>query len=78
MNVLISSGFRWWNAEAAYAAVLARLLRAAGHGAWLAAPPGTANAEALARRGLAPEAGLRPSDPNPLRWPAERFPRDGS
>lgn len=69
MNVLISSGFRWWNAEAAYAARLAELLRAAGHGAWVIAPGGTANAEALARRGIEPLSDLHPPR-NLLRWPA--------
>lgn len=70
MNVLISSGFRWWNAEAAYAARLAEVLRAAGHGAWVIAPGGTANAEALARRGFDPLTDLQPST-NPLAWPVQ-------
>jgi glycosyltransferase involved in cell wall biosynthesis len=68
VNVLISSGFRWWNAEAAYAARLAELLRGAGHGAWVVAPGGTANAEGLARRGLEPLTGLYPSS-NPFLAP---------
>ena len=71
MNVLISSGFRWWNAEAAYAASLAEVLREAGHGAWIIAPAGTRNAEELARRGLEPVPGLGPLAPNPLLWPAQ-------
>lgn len=71
MNVLVSAAFRWWNAEAAYAATLVRLLREAGHGAWILAEPGTRNAEALAARGLEPIAGLRPWTTNPLHWPRE-------
>ena len=71
MNVLISSGFRWWNAEAAYAATLAELLREAGHGVWVLAPSGTPNAERLGALGLEPIGSIRPGHPNPLRWPGE-------
>jgi len=71
VNVLIGSGFRHWNAEAAYAARLAALLRGAGHGAWVLAPSGSRNATELARRGLEPVTDIRPSHPNPLRWPRE-------
>jgi glycosyltransferase involved in cell wall biosynthesis len=72
VNVLIGSGFPYWNAEADYAARLARLLRGAGHGAWIAAPPGSRNAAELAERGLEPVPDLLPSRANPLFWPRER------
>jgi glycosyltransferase involved in cell wall biosynthesis len=71
VNVLISSGFRWWNAEAAYAATLGVLLREAGHGVWVIAPVSTRNADELARRGLELVMDIRPGYRNPLRWPAE-------
>jgi glycosyltransferase involved in cell wall biosynthesis len=71
VNVLIGSGFRHWNAEAAYAARLAALLRSAGHGAWVLAPPETRNAAELSERGLDPITGIHPSNPNPLHWPGE-------
>ena len=52
MNVLISSPVHWWNAEAAYAAVLAEVLRDAGHGAWVLTRPGTLNHAQMKARGL--------------------------
>ena len=68
MNVLISSGFPYWNAEAEYAAILAELLREAGHGVWMLVHPGTRNAQELHRRGLAPLTGLLPDGASPWRW----------
>ena len=68
MNILLGSGFRHWNAEAAYAARLAALLRGAGHGAWVLAPKESRNAVELAKRGLEPVTEILPSHPNPLRW----------
>ena len=52
MNVLISSPVHWWNAEAAYAAVLAEVLRQAGHKVWVLTRPGTLNHAELEARGL--------------------------
>ncbi len=68
MNVLISSGFPYWNAEAEYAAILAELLREAGHGVWVLTHPGTRNEQELRRRGLAPITGLLPGRTHPWRW----------
>lgn len=52
MNVLISSPVHWWNAEAAYAAVLAEVLRRHGHRAWVLTRPDTLNHAELLSRGL--------------------------
>ncbi len=52
MNVVISSYVHWWNAEAAYAAVLAELLQADGHRVWVLTRRGTYNGAQLRARGL--------------------------
>ncbi len=43
MRILITSNVRWWNAEAAYAAVLARELLNAGHKVWVLTLPNSLN-----------------------------------
>jgi glycosyltransferase involved in cell wall biosynthesis len=58
VNILLSSFTHWWNAEAAYAAVLGETLQAAGHRVTLLAPPGTRNAAQLALRSLRVETGI--------------------
>ena len=52
MNVLISSPVHWWNAEAAYAAVLAEVLRQDGHRVWVLTRPDTLNHAELKARDL--------------------------
>ncbi len=70
MRVLLSSCVHWWNAEAAYAAVLAEELLGAGHQAMVWTQPGTANEAELLRRGLPLITTIPPVGKNPLRWPA--------
>ncbi|MBI4082788.1 MAG: glycosyltransferase family 4 protein [Candidatus Lambdaproteobacteria bacterium] len=67
MNLLLSSCTHWWNAEAAYAAVLGETLQAAGHRVILLAPPGTRNAAQLAGRGLRVETAIPLHAPEPWR-----------
>ena len=43
MRILITSNVRWWNAEAAYAAILARELLNAGHKVWVLTRPNSLN-----------------------------------
>ena len=43
MRILITSNVRWWNAEAAYAATLARELLNAGHKVWVLTLPNSLN-----------------------------------
>lgn len=52
MNILLSSFVHWWNAEAAYAAVLAEVLGADGHRVWVLTRRGTYNGAQLRARGL--------------------------
>ena len=52
MKILLSSYVHWWNAEAAYAAVLGEVLRDDGHRVWMLTRPGTRNHDALQSRGL--------------------------
>ena len=43
MRILITSNVRWWNAEAAYAAILVRELLNAGHKVWVLTHPNSLN-----------------------------------
>ena len=43
MRILITSNVRWWNAEAAYVAILARELLNAGHKVWVLTLPNSLN-----------------------------------
>ena len=43
MRILITSNVRWWSAEAAYAAILARELLNAGHKVWVLTLPNSLN-----------------------------------
>ena len=43
MRILITSNVRWWNAEAAYAAILARELLNVGHKVWVLTLPNSLN-----------------------------------
>ena len=52
MNILIGSNVHWWNAEAAYAAVTARMLQEAGHRVYVLTRPGSENARRLRETGL--------------------------
>ncbi len=52
MNILIGSNVHWWNAEAAYAAVTARMLQEAGHCVYVLTRSGSENARRLREMGL--------------------------
>ncbi len=52
MKILIGSNVHWWNAEAAYAAAIAKLLKQAGHSVFVLTPPESLNSKHLSERGL--------------------------
>ena len=52
MNILIGSNVHWWNAEAAYAAVIAKLLKDDGHRVIVLTRPGSDNEKKLRNLGL--------------------------
>ena len=52
MNILIGSNVHWWNAEAAYAAVIAKLLKDNGHRVIVLTRPGSDNEKKLRNLGL--------------------------
>ena len=73
MNVLISSPVHWWNAEAAYAAVLAEVLGQHGHKVWVLTRPDTLNHAELEARGLPLLTDIPLWERHPLRlWRAIR------
>ena len=52
MNIRIGSNVHWWNAEAAYAAVIAKLLKDNGHSVIVLTRPGSDNEKKLRNLGL--------------------------
>ena len=52
MNILIGSNVHWWNAEAAYAAVIAKLLKGDGHRVIVLTRPRSDNEKKLRNLGL--------------------------
>jgi glycosyltransferase involved in cell wall biosynthesis len=52
VNILIGSNVHWWNAEAAYAAVIAKLLKDDGHRVIVLTRPGSDNEKKLRNLGL--------------------------
>ena len=52
MKILIGSNVHWWNAEAAYAAAIALLLKQAGHSVFVLTQPDSLNSKHLSERGL--------------------------
>jgi glycosyltransferase involved in cell wall biosynthesis len=52
MKILIGSNVHWWNAEAAYASSIAKLLHDAGHSVFVLTRPGSLNEQRLKERGL--------------------------
>lgn len=68
MNILLSSYVPWWNAEAAYAAILAEELLAAGHRVWILTQPNTINGHELKKRGLPILTNVPAAGYNPLDW----------
>ena len=52
MKILIGSNVHWWNAEAAYAAAIAQLLKQAGHSVFVLTRSDSLNSKHLSERGL--------------------------
>ena len=52
MKILIGSNVHWWNAEAAYAAAIALLLKQAGHSVFVLTQPDSLNSKHLSERGM--------------------------
>jgi glycosyltransferase involved in cell wall biosynthesis len=67
MRVLITSNVRWWNAEAAYAATVARELRKAGHKVWVLTLANTLNETKLRQWNLPLVTDIPLNSANPLR-----------
>ena len=71
MRILITSNVRWWNAEAAYAAILARELLNAGHKVWVLTLPNSLNETKLRNWNLPIITDIPLSSSNPWRlWRA--------
>ena len=71
MRILITSNVRWWNAEAAYAATLARELLNAGHKVWVLTLPNSLNETKLRNWNLPIITDIPLSSSNPWRlWRA--------
>ena len=71
MRILITSNVRWWNAEAAYAATLARELLHAGHKVWVLTLPNSLNEIKLRNWNLPIITDIPLSSSNPWRlWRA--------
>ena len=71
MRILITSNVRWWNAEAAYAATLARELLHAGHRVWVLTLPNSLNETKLRNWNLPIITDIPLSSSNPWRlWRA--------
>ena len=71
MRILITSNVRWWNAEAAYAATLARELLNAGHKVWVLTRPNSLNETKLRNWNLPIITDIPLSSSNPWRlWRA--------
>ncbi len=67
MNILIGSNVHWWNAEAAYAAVTAEMLRKAGHRVFVLTRPGSENRNRLSALGLSLVTDFDLNSANPFR-----------
>ena len=67
MRILITSNVRWWNAEAAYAATLARELLHAGHKVWVLTLPNSLNETKLRNWNLPIITDIPLSSSNPWR-----------
>ena len=65
MRILITSNVRWWNAEAAYAATLARELLHAGHKVWVLTLPNSLNETKLRNWNLSIITDIPLSSSNP-------------
>jgi glycosyltransferase involved in cell wall biosynthesis len=73
MRILITSNVRWWNAEAAYAATLARELLNAGHKVWVLTLPNSLNETKLRSWNLPIITDIPLSSSNPWQlWRAYR------
>ena len=52
MKILIASNIHWWNAEAAYACAISKLLQDTGHTVFVLSCPGSLNEKILKENGL--------------------------
>ena len=75
MRILITSNVRWWNAEAAYAATLAKELLNAGHKVWVLTLPNSLNETKLRNWNLPIITDIPLSSSNPWRlwWAYQRL-----
>ena len=67
MNILIGSNVHWWNAEAAYAATIAQLLKQAGHSVFVLTISDSLNAKNLKKLGLRLVTHINVNSNNPFR-----------
>ena len=67
MKILIGSNVHWWNAEAAYACTIAKLLQDAGHSVFVLTRPGSLNEQRLKERGLCLVTHIDLNSNNPFR-----------
>lgn len=67
MKILIGSNVHWWNAEAAYAATIAQLLKQAGHTVFVLTIPDSLNAKNLKQLDLRLVTHINLNSKNPFR-----------
>jgi len=67
LNILIASNVHWWNAEAAYAAETADVLREAGHNVFVLTRSNTLNESKLKQRGFSLVTHIELNTNNPIR-----------
>ncbi len=67
MKILIGSNVHWWNAEAAYACIIAKLLQDAGHSVFVLTRPDSLNEQRLKERGLRLVTHIDLNSNNPFR-----------
>lgn len=67
LNILITSNVHWWNAEAAYAAETADVLREAGHNVFVLTRPNTLNESKLNQQSFSLVTHIDLNTNNPLR-----------
>ncbi len=67
MKILIGRNVHWWNAEAAYACIIAKLLQDAGHSVFVLTRPDSLNEQRLKERGLRLVTHIDLNSNNPFR-----------
>ncbi len=66
MKILIGSNVQWWNAEAAYAAKIAQLLKREGHTVFVLTRPDSLNSQQLSKLGLSLVEHINLNSNNPV------------